>query len=400
MKITLPLLVVALLFGAATGRSFAQAGDPPTAPAAGAQNTDAFAGPIRNGDSLRVIVAGEDTLSGDFRVENDGTIQYPRLGVINVAGKMQGAVSDDISQRIVGKKLLKHADVAVYIVGRKVRTVAINGAVTNQGQQNIKDATVLSEVIETAVPGTAADLTRVMVTHADGTSQVVNYQKYRSGLANTSDVNPALQDGDRIYIYSSLPSAGSVRVVGEVKDQTRLLVPISDGMTVGQVLQIVGGVTDYADRAGIVVVRGAQRIPVPYDDILRHTAGKDIVLMDKDEIDIPKLDKPRSVSVNGAVRDPKTEPLLSRLTLLDAIAQAGGPQDGAQENKVQLRRRDSKGNLTTRVYDMSHDSDAATELIDGDVVEVPYPRQRQHIDPAALVGILSGLVLIYSTLHH
>jgi len=233
MKITLPLVAALLLIQVGVQPTFAQDGTPaPAAPAgsstAGQANTDAFAGPIRNGDTIRVIVAGQETLSGEFRVENDGTVQIPRLGVVPVGGKMQAVVSDDISKRIVDKKLLKHAEVAVYITGRKVRNVTVNGAVTTQGQQTIKDATVLSEAVEAAVPVASADLTRVMVTHSDGSSQTYNYQKYRSGTANTPDVNPPLQDGDRIYVYSGLPSAGSVRVVGEVKDQTRLVLPITE----------------------------------------------------------------------------------------------------------------------------------------------------------------------------
>lgn len=401
MKITLPIVAALVLTGIGFRQARAQdTPPPPTAPAtAGQANTDAFAGPIRNGDTIRVIVAGEDSLSGEFRVETDGTVQLPRLGVVPVGGKMQATASGDISKLIIDKKLLKHADVAVYITGRKIRNVTVNGAVTTQGLQTIKDATVLSEAVEAAVPVASADLTRVMLTHSDGTSQTYNYQKYRSGLANTPDVNPPLQDGDRIYVYSGLPSAGSVRIVGEVKDQTKLLLPITDGMTVGQALQIVGGVTDYADRAGIVVVRGTQKIPVPYDDILRQSKAKDIVLQDKDEIDVPKLDKPHAVTVAGAVRDPKSESLLTRLTLLEAVAQAGGPSDGAQQNKVELRRRDAQGSLTTHVYDLSKDNEASTELIDGDYVFLPYPRNRQHVDAGTVIGILSGLALIYTAVH-
>jgi protein involved in polysaccharide export with SLBB domain len=377
------------------------AGGAPAPPAVtGGPNTDAFAGPIRNGDSIRVVVASEASLGGDFRVENDGTVQIPRLGALKVAGHMQSDAAKTIAKRIQDQKLLKRADVAVYITGRKVRSVVINGAVTTQGQQPIKDGTLLSEILEGANPVAGADLSRVAITHADGTSQTVDYRKFRNGVTNTTDVNPSLQEGDRIYVYSSVPTEGTIRVSGEVKDQSRLVLPLTSGMTVGQALQLVGGVTDYADRGNIYVSRAGQRLPVPYDDILRRTPGKDIVLQDKDEIDIPRLDKPRQITVAGAVRDPKSESLLSRLTLLEAVAGAGGPQDGAQQGKVELRRRDGNGQLATHVYDLTKDTDAATELIDGDYVFVPYPRQRPRTDPGTVIGILSGLAILFSTLRH
>ena len=52
---------------------------------------------------------------------------------------------------------------------------------------------------------------------------------------------------------------------GEVKDPTKTVVPILEGTTVGLILQTVGGVTELADKGGIYVQRGAEKIAVPYD---------------------------------------------------------------------------------------------------------------------------------------
>ena len=399
-RLLMSLSVLCAISAALPGPAGAQAGGtPPPAPAPGTPaNTDAFAGPIRAGDSVRVVVADEETLGGEFRVESNGSILIPRLGTIPVVGKSQADASADIARRITDRKLLKRAAVAVYITGRKIRTVVINGSVGNQGQQAIKDNTTLSEVIEAATPAAGADLSRVLITHGDGTTQTVDYRKFRNGLANTADVNPALQDGDKVYVYSAIPNEGTVRISGEVKDQSKVVLPLASGMTVGQVLQLAGGVSDYADRANIYILRAGQRIPVPYDDILRRTPGRDIALLDKDEIDVPRLDKPHQVTVAGAVREPKNEPLLSRLTLLEAVAQAGGPQDNALQNKVTLRRIGNTGALTTTTYDLTKDSDAGVELIDGDYVFVPFSHPRPRTDVGTIIGILSGVAVLFSTL--
>ena len=359
------------------------------APAAG----EAITGPIRRADAVRVVVAGADNLGGDFKVEADGSVFLPRLGQVDMAGKSPREAAQGIASLIETKKLLKRADVAVYITARKGREVVINGAVGVQGRQSIRDAAVLSEALEASGPLTGADLTRVVITRG-GREITVNYKNYQSGLGNGAEFNPPLEDADRIYVYSGTPGEGIVRVLGEVKDSTKVTVPITQGTTVGQVLQSAGGVTDYADRSNIFVLRGAEKIPVAYDEILRNSAGKDIALKDKDEINVPRLDRTKQITVGGAVVKPNSFPLQTRVTLLDAVAQAGGTQDGAQQNKVEVRRRTDKGAITTSIYDLKKDTEAATELRDGDYVFVPYGK-KQNNNVGAAAGILGGLGALF-----
>ena len=198
------------------------------APVAG----EAITGPIRRADAVRVVVAGADTLGGDFKVEADGSVFLPRLGQVDIAGKSPREAAQGIASLIETKKLLKKADVAVYITGRKGREVVINGAVGVQGRQSIRDAAVLSEALEASGPLTGADLTRVVITRG-GRDITVNYKNYQSGLGNGAEFNPPLEDADRIYVYSGTPGEGIVRVLGEVKDSTKVTVPITQGTTVG-----------------------------------------------------------------------------------------------------------------------------------------------------------------------
>ena len=379
-------------FAAASPAVWAQQ-TPPLPALVPAASGDAIAGPIRKADTVRVLVAGADNLGGDFKVEADGTVFLPSLGQIDVAGKSPREAAQVVAQQIEAKKLLKKADVAVYITQRKAREVIINGAVGVQGRQPIKEATVLSEALEASGPLTGADLTRVVITR-NGQEMTVNYKKYQSGQANGTEFNPLLEDGDRIYVYSGTPGEGIVRVLGEVKEAAKTTVPITQGTTVGQVLQSAGGVTDYADRSNIFVQRGTEKIPVPYDEILRNPAGKDIALRDKDEINVPRLERIKQITVGGAVVKPDSFPLRTRVTLLDAVAQAGGTQDGAQQNKVEVRRRTEKGAIKTTVFDMRKDDEAATELRDGDYVFVPYGK-RQNNNVGAAAGILGGLGALF-----
>lgn len=375
--------------GAAPARAQEQAPNPA---AGGAQNVDPFAGPIRAADTIRVVVAGTggDALGGEFRVETDDTITMPRLGSIKVGGLMQPQAARTIGSRIEQAKLLKEAHVAVYIIGRRARRVTINGAVEKQGEQPLREETRLSEVLGVAGAQPGADLTRVVITRGDR-EITVNYQDFVTGRDRGDKVNPKLEDADKIYVYAGQVGGGSVRVFGEVNKPGLMAFPV--GTTAGQVIQQAGGITDRADRSGIVLVRGEERIPLPYDDIVKGVPGRDVALKDNDRIEIPRLERRREFAVTGAVLKPGSFPLETKVTLLEAVALAGGPQEGARENEVELRRRVG-GQLSTMKYNIRDDRAASTEIADGDVIMVPYPRRRQKMDPIGVVSALGTLFFL------
>lgn len=361
------------------------------------QSTDPISGPVRASDTLRVVVAGQEGASynGDYRVEEDGTISHPKLGTFKAVGQQPADIAKEVKKRIEDRKLLKKAEVAVYILARRQREVLVNGAVVQSGRHPIKDGALLSDAIEMANPKQGADFSRVILTR-EGKDTEINYLKFRNGSSNGREFNPLLEDGDRIFVYEATPTAGTIRVEGEVKDSTKLLIPLSQGLTVGQALQIVGGVTDNADRKSIIIERKGLIIYVPYDEIQRREPGKDVPLEDKDVIKVPRLERPRSFTVAGAVQRGQTFPLNTRTNLLQAIAQAGGTQDGAQQNKVEVRRTDYNGKVTTTVYDLKKDVAANIEIAENDYIFVPYARHRPGMDVGTVVGVLSGLALLFS----
>ncbi|MDX1932904.1 MAG: SLBB domain-containing protein [Capsulimonadales bacterium] len=366
---------------------------PPTPVPAVPSLTDLPAGPIRKGDIVRILVTGAENLGGEFRVDTDGTILVPRLGELTLSGKMPAEAARLVEKQLSVRKLLRSPNAAVYIIGRKNREVLINGAVSTQGRQIIRDNAVLAEVLEQAVPGAGADLSRIIITRADNSEIKVDYRQFRNGISNAPEFNPPLNDGDRIYVFTAVPPEGSVRLTGEVKDSSKPVFPILQGTTVGQLLRMAGGLTDYADSESIVLLRGGERIPIRYADLLKAKPDADPVLRDRDEIIVPRLDRRRQFSVAGAVRDPRAFPLSTPVTLLEAIGDAGGPTDGAQQNRVEIRRKDADGRITTIVRDLKKDSDATTQIREGDYVFVPFGRRRPGIDALSVAGVVSALAV-------
>jgi polysaccharide export outer membrane protein len=351
-------------------------------------------GPIRVGDTVSVLVIGEPTLSGGTTVDADGTVTLPLAGQIKLQGLMPTKASETVARVLKAKKLLRNPQVTVSITARPVRTVLVSGALAGQGRQPIKEGARLSEILEPAGITQTSDLTKVDITRGDK-KFTVNYLKYRTGDEDSPAVNPVLEDNDRIYVPTAVSPAGVAGFYGEVKLPQQ--VAITKGLTVGQALQQVGGVTEFGDRNGIFIERNGARIPVPYEEIVKGEISKDIPLQDKDRITVPSLEKPKAFTVAGAVNSANTYPLLPRTktTLLEAIGRAGGPQDGARQNVIEVRRTADNGTVRTTKYNLEKAQDAGVEIQPNDYIFVPYRRQRQALDIPTVLGAVSGLWFLF-----
>lgn len=83
-------------------------------------------------DVLEVRVYGEEDLSGEFRVSNDGTIDYPFAGRIEVAGLRSGELQTAIAGKLKDG-YLKNPQVSVMVKEWNSRKIAVLGQVQKPG---------------------------------------------------------------------------------------------------------------------------------------------------------------------------------------------------------------------------------------------------------------------------
>lgn len=101
-----------------------------------------------------------------------------------------------------------------------------------------------------------------------------------------------------------------------------------------------------------------------------------IELQPKDVVTVP-IDQMLNVFVYGEVKTPGAIPFLrsKRITLLQAIAQAGGPTEWAKKSKVMIKRKDNKTGkemkINVNLKNMINGKMADIVLEEGDVVIVP-----------------------------
>jgi polysaccharide export outer membrane protein len=131
---TAAFAALALLAGCAPGGDLT-----PLPPPASAAYT------LGPGDQVRVITFGEQTLTGQFSVEDSGNVAIPLLGPVHAAGLTTPQLADAIDGQLRGKNLLRNPSVAVEIV--TYRPVFVLGEVNKPGEYPYQPGmTVLSVV--------------------------------------------------------------------------------------------------------------------------------------------------------------------------------------------------------------------------------------------------------------
>lgn len=101
------------------------------------------------GDVFQVRVHGHDDLTGIHRVSPDGTIDFPLVGRVEVAGKNQGQVADLIRVRLLDG-FLRRPSVTVYIKEFNSKKVYVLGQVKKPGMFNFVENMSIVQAIALA----------------------------------------------------------------------------------------------------------------------------------------------------------------------------------------------------------------------------------------------------------
>src|ERR1700722_7378594 len=84
------------------------------------------------GDQVRIITFGEDNLTGEFRVNDSGSIALPLIGAVHAAGLTSQGLEGAVGGALERGNLVRNPSVAVEIIA--YRPIYVLGEVNKPGQ--------------------------------------------------------------------------------------------------------------------------------------------------------------------------------------------------------------------------------------------------------------------------
>lgn len=156
---------------------------------------------VASGDTLIVEIYGEKDLSGKFQVSAQGTIDYPLIGRLQVAGLAQPQVASMIRDRLAAG-YLKNPFVRVFAEGYQQKLkIFVWGQVAKAGTFPFLNAMTVIEAITLAGGLTPlADRNGIIVTRVEHGQQV----RVPAPMGSGQSANVALRAGDVVFVPESV----------------------------------------------------------------------------------------------------------------------------------------------------------------------------------------------------
>jgi polysaccharide export outer membrane protein len=186
---------------------------------------------IGEGDLLSITVVGYDHHAGglstgmamsnstvdiptDYIVDSNGTILFPFVGQVQVAGNSQAQASILIMKKL--SKYIKFPQVTVLIKNSNSYNVAVLGQVGKPGKYLIRGKqTVLSALSEAGGPGENANLGGSILIH-DGKKTKIDLGKYLLNI-NYDQESPYVYPGDVLMVpKSDWPSTAEWAIIASI----------------------------------------------------------------------------------------------------------------------------------------------------------------------------------------
>jgi len=221
-------------------------------------------------DLLAIEIYGQDKLNREVRVNGEGAIALPLVGVVKVAGLTPHEIETRLMEMYDADYLVK-PQITVAVKEFRHHQVAVTGAVGKPGSYEIIGPRSLLEVLSMAggisnQPGSQAGDVVNVIRNKDSHDQaraaqgrpvqpfapktetiVIDFRRLLSG--RSPDLNVMVGNGDVIHV----PFAGTAYVLGGVRKSGEI--PVKENLTVSQAIAMAGGIDPLMGTNNITVIR-------------------------------------------------------------------------------------------------------------------------------------------------
>ena len=265
------------------------------------------------GDTLNIMLWGAVEASHTVRVDRNGEVSLPRVGVISLWGQ-----TFDQAQRTIRNQISKYYtnfELNVTMGALRSIQVFLVGEVRSPGAYHISSlSTVLSALSAAGGPKTSGSLRQIELVR--GGQSVATIDLYDFFLTGDQSGNVRLQSGDTLFVPLSGPLVG---VRGEVRRPA--IYELQGEQTLAEVLELAGGLVPsaYLQKVTVQRLEAHERRKVIDLDVGHADTGA-FAVQDRDLIQVSPISSSGGfVTLRGYVTRPGQYQLFPEMRLADLI---------------------------------------------------------------------------------
>jgi protein involved in polysaccharide export with SLBB domain len=389
--------LVALLFVVLQAVQPALAQGGPVSPPPGGGQRVAAEQRLSVGDVLQVLMPGEDAFTAPLKIDRDGNLDLPEVGLVEVAGLSMAQARERVRTALSAS----FRDLGRFNLLLKERRLPLSvlGLVKQPGQIELPAGSNVQMAINAAgglAPGAQLDKMQVRRATPNGT-QVLGFDYKHYLDSGDTHILPSLRPLDEIFVPAS-PLIGNVQIdldarslqttgdAGEGREGVRVFGEVmtpgsfayKPGMTTMDALLRAGGVTRYAGVENVRVISGNKpelfnlKAFLDTGNPALNTpiqAGTTIYV----PIESPDVKSgARVVYVMGEVAKPGAFEARPGTSFIDILANAGGPTRFADSKQIRIiRARGSVDNFDLAAYTENPAHQPPPLIEPGDAIFVP-----------------------------
>lgn len=286
---------------------------------------------LGTGDFVKVTVYGDAELTREIRIAENGILTFPLIGEVRVGGLSTVEAEKVIAQQLKQGGFIANPQVSLVVLQFLSKTVSVLGGVLKPGRYPVTRPSDVKDMIAEAGGITAEGSEIVTVVRGNKRSEfdlhdVINQQ------ADTAD--STLVGGETIYV-----SSRDVAVVGQLLRPAKY--GIQGGMRkISDFISLAGGPNESAGEV-LFYTTSISGAPVTeqinIDELFRAPAAeKNKQVYPGDVLYVPKAPQ---VYVYGEVQRPGMYKIDKNMTVMQAIAKAGGLTIRGTQRSVKLHRK-------------------------------------------------------------
>lgn len=291
---------------------------------------------LGTGDFVKVTVYGDAELTREIRIAENGILTFPLIGEVRVGGLSTVEAEKKIAEQLQRGGFIASPQVSLVVIQFLSKTVSVLGGVLKPGRYPVTRPSDVKDMIAEAGGITPDGSEIVTVVRGDKRSEFDLYDV----INQHANDDITVVGGETIYV-----SSRDVAVVGQLLRPAKY--GIQGGMRkISDFISVAGGPTEYAGEV-MFYTTSVSGTPVTeqinIDELFKApNSAHNKQVYPGDVLYVPKAPQ---VYVYGEVQRPGMYKVDKNMTVMQAIAKAGGLTMRGTQRSVKLHRKNEQSEV-------------------------------------------------------